>query len=596
MIVELNGTIVNNNSATNGAKDGKITIRKKDEDGQPSASFAEKLIFWGEGYEIIKAELMDPEDGKLRWVDINIYEDCCGSAPGTLIFSGRIQGDAISWCQGECSVEATAIEWTEDTESMHCLKDKLIAEGYDNATFEDSNEVPYTDFDDDWPNRKPMPVKMRYCNEIRPTGLMDFIIIAGAIMNIIMRVIQGVLAVFLIIEEILQIIANIITFGTTDLGDEIGDVGEQLQNFEEGIEALNAVITGCGFYHPSPLVRHFVRNGCRQCGVELESSILNEPNSDYFRSVHFEATVAHRGVNSQVSGHWDSENTPLYTVTSYLQSLKVLFNAEWDIKDGMLRFERKDFFWAGETFVNFEELEAQGVIEGQLCYSWRAEEMYASVRVSYTKDGLDIPGNEAFPRYTELVSWNDPLNTLQRGLKEVTLPFAPSRIRNDGIKEARLDHWSDVGFINWIYGNDLDNWSRVILLDKHVMTIPKMLIWDGNSFLNGRVRKYDIPGSGINAENNYNWPYQVNETGVAPNTAYPTDEPDMGLYGRFHALDNPKLLNDQGKDFEFTFKYTCEHLNTMDVRKTVELPIGEGRIDEITIDTGEQTMTIKGKV
>ena len=167
------------------------------------------------------------------------------------------------------------------------------------------------------------------------------------------------------------------------------------------------------------------------------------------------------------------------------------------------------------------------------------------------------------------------------------------RFRDDGIDRDVLSTYQGNPF----YSSILSSFSNVLISEKGVCSLPKLLIWDGVDINNAKVRRYTQPGFSIPASQNYNFPYLVNEFNVSPNTAYPTNQPDMGLYGRFHTLRHPKAIQIDCYNWTFTFNGNCQHFKDFNIRKFVEdLAYGEGRIKGATLNYSERTIELKGTI
>ena len=110
------------------------------------------------------------------------------------------------------------------------------------------------------------------------------------------------------------------------------------------------------------------------------------------------------------------------------------------------------------------------------------------------------------------------------------------------------------------------------------------------------VRRWAIPGYSLNSSQNFNYPFHLNQVGMNGLTKYPPDEPGMALYGRFHHIDNPRIDNGRGLEFNFTFTYTCDELKGRSLFKYVHLPMGKGTITEFTINAKDRTIFVAGTV
>lgn len=584
MIVTLNGQEVNS-SGLDGLDNIKVRHRRKDEEKKLAKSVTGELTFYGLGFDIIRQTLIEDPNGKFNWVDILIYDDgCCGEDP-VLVFEGIIRGDTIDWCEGECFVTAQAIEHTDETKTFDCLKSTLID---DNANGFQQQDHP----------------RMVYCVEMRPSGLQDVILIFGILLNVIFLVLYPVVAVVWLIVEILNVIVSVIntiidainTVPGIDVDniDEIDIDGSEDQNlmqvWQDLIDRLNENILGCGREHPSPLVRDYIQNVCDICGLTFQSSIFTDPQSEYYNTVYLNAPIK-KGTRDE-NQPWISENAPIKSGEGFLQDLAIPFSADHRIQNGVLRFEREDYFWSGDILFNYDTLKGDNQIVEVICYQWRDEDPAALGRFNYIDDPVDWVGNEARNRYNDVVEFNQPFSELQKGIREVSLPFSPARTRQDGIDRDVLgdyDFW-------FLWTPILNEFENALIMNNGTAFQPKLLIWDGESIDAAQVKAFPTPGDDVPNDESFNSPYWFDERGILPNTGYPSDHPNGSLYTRFHSWKHPRVLNDRGQEFTFATRFTCEHLTGIDAYKVVQTPIGLGRIDEIEIDFKNRIMTVSGKV
>ena len=556
-----------------------VDHRIEDGDGNPAKSFSENITFTGDAFEYIKAKFITNPEGKQEKVIVTLIDDCCGE--DIEVFNGAIFGSSVDWCEGECEISASVVEFDDYTAKLDCLRSTLV---YDNHDGFQQQQHP----------------RMVYCVEMRPSLLQDVVMIFGIILNLQLVALSPIITTIAVIVTFINLIINAVNLipgvNIPNLDLDGDDSTTNLQTAGNFITTVNSFIVGCGRRHPSPLVREYINNVCRKCDLEFQSSILNNPSSDYYNTVYYNAPIE-KGKRPLLNPYqlittWIDENKPLRSGEQFLDELKPVFNAEWRVRNGVLIFERKDFFYINEEWVNYDTLEADNYIDEKACYSWRDENAAAYLNITYALDAVDWAGNEAVNRFSNIVEWNLPFNPRQTGSKETALPFGTARFNDDGIdRDVMADY-------NWFpaYWGLMNAYQRVIIQNNGTSFQPKLLIWDGESIALGRVRKYAIPNSGLPFNENYNWPYNCSEANTQPNTAYPSDQPLVGLYGRFHAIDNPKLSTDQGKEFTFSFKFNCDQLLNFDMSKNVTTPLGSGRMTTARTNYTQRTAQITGKV
>jgi len=558
---------------------GDIVIehRKENDEGQASKSFSQTIRFFDEDFDYLRAKFIDNPEGKFESVLIDIYDDCCEDEK--LVFEGIIYGESIGWCEGDCHIDVTAVEYDNDAKALDCVKSTLI----------DDNHNGF---------KQQQHPRMVYCLEYRPSVLQDIVMILGIIVNLQFIVFSPIILPVIAIIQAVNLIVNFLASLVPGLSpiQQITNPAAEIAQLSNLIQQVNSFIVGCGRRHPSPLVRNYIKNVCDKCGLQFQSSILNNPSSDYYNTVYYNAPIEKgkrpiSGVNGTITTYIE-ENAPIDTLETYLNKLQLVFNAEWRVDNGILKFERKDFFWQGESWVDYEELKNDNRIDSLLCFDWRAEDSAAFARLKYSEDAVDWVGNEAMLRFSEIAEWNQPFNPAQRGERLFQFPFGTPRFRDDGIDR---DVIADYTF--WPpYATIANAYEGVLIQNNGTSFQPKLLIWDGQSINFGRTRKYDIPNFGIPASRNYNYPYMATTFGTAPNTAYPTDAPNLGIYGRFLSIENPKVLNDQGKSFRFAFRFDCAELDSFDLNRTVQLPQGQGRITSVTINYSKRIAQVNGNI
>lgn len=576
LVVHLDGTPIPPEEIE-GENGVSVTITAEDDDGETLVKKATgELTFYGNAWATIKAQLIDPPDGKLREVPVVFFDSC--RTPYVEVFRGVIRGDTISWCSGECSVKAHAVEKTDDTTAMDCLKSTMIHDNH--AGFQSQNHP-----------------RMTYCDERRPLSTHHAILGFGTLLVLMIDILTPIVAIFSFIVFVINTIIDAINaipgidIDNIDFdGDDSTNTLEEWQNMRD---RLVLEVIGCGRTHPSPLVRAYIGNVCAKCGLTFQSETLNNAGSDYYNTVLFSAPNE-KGTRDPGT-LWISQNEHNATGHTFLKALGAVFHGRHRVLDQVLYFDREDKLPGGGTWVDPQTLKAQGRLVGNVCFKWREDSPPALAHVQFSADALDIVGNEAKELYLAVVEWNDPLNGVQKGDQLIQFPFGMVRCRRDGEGSDILDSWRILPeFVDQINAH-----GDAIMLERGVAALPKLLVWDGASIANGRVRRFNIPGYVKTFAENYNYPYHVTEFGTTPNTGYEPDEAGLALYGRFHAYRNPKVLSDRGLSWDFTFeKYTAEELMSVNPLAPIPLPDGlpSGRTMAITINLDKRTILVAGKV
>lgn len=556
-----------------------IELQSRDEYGHRERRVSQEYEFTGSAYDIVAQFFIDNPQGSLASIPVKIFDDeCCGT--DVLLFEGVLKSENVEWCDGACSVRCVFTEHTEYTRAMDCIRSTFI---WDNRNGFQSQNHP----------------RIAYCNSIRPEFLQYLLLSYGIMLNLNLLVLTPVVAV---ITLIITVINGIIDAVNLIPGVSINHIGGGFGSGEENLLAqysdmrdrMNERIIACGFRHPAPLVRSYINNVCSICNLQFESSILNNPGNDYWNMVYLFAP-SRKGVKEQSNGNiptWIDDNKQNQTLDMFLDDLKTVFNARWEIINGVLRFERVDSFQSEEDFVNYEAI-IDRVIE-PVCYSYRTVERPAAVEFKYVPDALDNTSGEAINVYNDIIGWNEPYSPMQHGIKQVVLPYSPCRFRGDGVTEDIYENFENFPFI----GQAIRDNRGTLILEKDKANTPRLIIWDGQSTVFAKCRRFYVPGFGLMDDNVFNFPLLFNEHNSVPNQAYPIDHPQSGLYPRFYSIEQPKvsLANDQGKEFNFSFEFNCQDIQKAFNARYVQLPIGRGTITNMSISLSNRTITISGNV
>jgi hypothetical protein len=358
----------------------------------------------------------------------------------------------------------------------------------------------------------------------------------------------------------------------------------------------------CGFYHPSALVRDYILNVCGKCGLTFQSSILNNPASPYWNTVLWSAQVRKGFKKDETNFMLISENLPVETLGSFLDNiLKPTFNADWRLFGNTLVFERKDFFQGTTTWIDTEQLLNDNKIEeNKICFSWIDRERWAFGRFEYQPDAQEYIGNEAAPRFNDIVDWNVPFNPAQSGQYTVSLPLSPVRTREDQIRQnfyEYFENWAG-GIVNVFFGGALSDYTSAMLVNDDTGFNYKLLIWDGASMTSGSVRD-NYPDSFTGG------PVIVNGNNVPPSARqnYPfwfKENNANNLYTLFHYIDDPRNPTATQFQFDFSFEFSCSDLTNFDWSKTVRMykngSVVFGQITEVKLNFVTRLATVSGIV
>lgn len=579
--IKLNGVWIT--GRMDGTSTFEVTLRRSDAEGQTAKSFSSELTFFDDGYQILKTALIDDPNGFANEVPIEVWDDCCGTAQ----FIGVIKGDAIDWCEPECWISANAIETTPE---LNCVQSTILWDNWNG--FLNQNRPA-----------------MRYCIDHRPAFIQIVILwVAFLLVYLVDIILIPLFVVLLPIFVVFFIICSIVCAlpGTDCSQSDCNESNLSPWGAFQLIGDINAEIAEwvipCGFYHPSALVRDYILNVCGKCGLSFQSSILNDPASPYWNTVLWSAQVRKGFKKNETNFMLISENLPVETLGSFLDNvLKPTFNADWRLFGNTLVFERKDFFQGTTPWIDTEQLLNNNMIaDNKICFSWIDRERWAFGRFEYQPDAQEYLGNEAAPRFNDIVDWNVPFNPAQSGQYTVSLPLSPVRTREDQIRQnfyEYFENWAG-GIVNWFFGGTLSDYTAAMLVNDDTGFNYKLLIWDGVSMTSGSVRgNYSntftggnvvVNGSTVPVNARHNYPFWFKENNA------------NNLYTLFHYIDDPRNPTATQFQFDFSFEFSCSDLTNFDWSKTVRMykngSVVFGQITEVKLNFVTRTATVSGIV
>lgn len=455
---------------------------------------------------LLKKWLLDDISSPLNAVDVKIHDTGCN----IWYEDYQIKNTDIIYCESQvCQVD---LQLRQRDEQLNCIKTTLI----------DDNHLGWFP-DDGKPIGKKHP-RFAYCNEYRPVAQLVIMwklaswtfLLTNTVVIPLAILINGIIG---IINAIIWVInrfgANIDPVGYIDPGDII-----------DNQERVFVDAAGCNREHPAPLIRDYIYNVCKKCGIELDADsvpifldpvlkITTSTGYEEFSNPYIYACYWYnqnqRGIQRvDESGsfnpfrtpdfnddeYWIKDNAPFLTLEMFLDKLKPVFNAEWRIYQGKLYFDRKDRFIDSDNYVfDFSEYGADRhkIVEG-VCFEYDTVKVPASIKGLYEADAADTCGNEARKQYDSTVTIADATrNPLAEGLLDKTTPIGAAKFRCDG---ASRDYIYDAcqqnvnsGFFTNLFGiwrNVMDEFERTykyaLLLKDHTATLPKIIIWDGVNY------------------------------------------------------------------------------------------------------------------
>jgi hypothetical protein len=568
LYIKINGTPIQ--GRIEGLEDFTLNYSRDSETGRTQKSYTNQLKFYDDGFAIIYPLMVANPNGLNQSATVEVWDDCCNAPVYRDLI---IRGDMVDFCANDCFVTCRLTRQDPDELIYQCLSKYEIS----------SNRNGYFNHP---PSGQPKFPLVVYCNELRPNWLMAVLLsfalfmmfLKASFIPIIIFNLVGISLVLIGICGALKGIEKFINWFvpgnpfdcTPPVCDQIlQDPFFLINEAKDLIDRIVQNFIGCGRKHPTPLYRQYIENACQICGInQFNSSILNDPNSEYYNALYFNAP-ADAGDRQAVG--YISENRPTATMSSWLDIIAKDFNARWWISQNQLYFERKDFFLSQPVIYDAVVNASTGDILEGVCFSYNEGKLFSSIKVEALMDPLDDVCNEDRNRYTVYFDYGS--NPNWEGANKKALSYSPARFRNDGVEPDILTQFDNLPLSNLIWGNNISQFSRALLMSKGTASNPKMLIWDGQSYTDAYVKLYN----GVQ-----NMPAMVNSG-------------QSDLYDKFHRIDDPNQNPFRFWNAEFTVRANCQLVQQLDVNRTVRLstPYGavvNARINQINANLGERTI------
>lgn len=519
---------------------------------QSKKSASGTLTFEGKAYQLLKQWLFDDVSASLNKVDVKIEHVGCDYYEGY-----QIHASDIRFCENDICVFSITLK--QKDEPLNCIKRTMIADnwqGWFNNTIDPAD-----------PQAKKHP-RFSYCNEVRPNGMMILqwyiaimtMTVTGLMMITLIPIINPILALLQLIQNALNSIPGVNVSWNIPNPINIADLLEAFQKYF--IESA-----GCGREHPAPLIRDYIQNVCSKCGIGVDditapiffSTTMKSPTGHfitasgkdiygwhnyYYNACYFYSPVE-RGVRRFKSlsllnkdpddtTFWLPANEPLLTGDMLLDQLKGMFNFEWRVQTvngkPYLYIWRKDWYLYGQHYLyDFTATHPDRLkILSGLCFEWNSKKNPAFVKGLYTLDTTDSAGREAQKFQDGYYPFgNVDENPTFDGILDKTQQFGAAKFRLDG---ASTDYVYDAlqvisnsaaftfPFINgairdFIYPAFDKYADYALLLSDETATLPKILLWNSESYTNAKAINY---WSGWQGNNNWG----LNEP--TPNNNYPS--------------------------------------------------------------------------
>jgi hypothetical protein len=532
---------------------------------QTKRTFSNTLTIEGQSYINIRKWLVEDISAPFNSVLVRLDDEACGSYEDWII-----RAEDLSYCDdGLCIFE---LNLKQKDEQLSCIKRTLVADNWQGW------------FQNEPANGKKHP-RFSYCNEQRPNGVMIMLWWLHAINTLPLQLVFATVAIginglIFVINMIIGVINAIIAIVG---GNQIGNGGFtaidyiDIDALKESAAQFYIETAGCGREHPAPLVRDYISNVCSKCGIRVDATtvplffsetyevhsssrgVFTQPNP-YYNVCHLNAQVE-RGVRrydniNPFTSPKDEKtfylpaNQPLQTLDMFLDDLAAHFNHEWKVENGTLYFYRKDAWKVAAPLYDFSGADRGKIIEG-ICYEFNDIKSPAYTEGIYSPDASDKPGNESMKITNGIVSHaNVDLNPNFEGHREIRSKFSSAAFRLTG---AAPDYIMDamqttatggalIPFMAGLMRDVVAPFMReyadyALLLQDETSVSPKLLCWDGQSFLNAKCVRYQgyvsINGHAPQpnpAYNPLNSPWEEKSMYGAPNTFTKGSGLQLGSY------------------------------------------------------------------
>jgi len=545
----------------NGTESASFVFRRKDEAGESAFSFAPELTVVGDTYEYVKQQIINAPNPNIAAIQVLIYDTCCTNPDGSdrLLFTGKIEGGSVRWCTfPTCEAQVTVVDNSVDAEAIRCLKEHF--------PWSESNTTEPNPFYTLGADTFRFAPYMYYCNDPKPAGTQEAIMILGIFIFI-------VLTPLLLVFQLLSIAS-----GNT------GNIFDELSTF----------IVGCGRRHITPYLDSQFKNLCQLCRIGYQSSLF-DVGGYYHNTVRLDTPfVPGKGrIGGVRSLTWFKLNKPNLNGIQFLDEFKE-FNIQWRVVNGVLQVERKDYF-SGTEWFNTDNLQNDQLLS--VCYESLGERPAAYAEYMYAKDGVDLSGDEVAPRWVDsVIDWNPTNNPQQTGLFSKTFQFGAAQFRNDGsaLDVNPIDKPFYVAFYPFVQNGE---YEHSLFMSTGVSSFPKLIGVQNTIHAPGPVNinnpGYIIPDFIETSEGRiYNYKWHVRENPLVDNSGQQYDT----AYQTLLYIDDPRLTSVKTRKVTISITADCDLLTSLDIDKYVTTSQGQVQITEITYDTNNNSLTINGLI
>lgn len=366
---------------------------------------------------------------------------------------------------------------------------------------------------------------------------------------------------------------------------------------------LDNWILGVGRWACAPLIRKIIEFHCAKAGLTFQSSILNDPGSDYYNLALFDLTLGEKGSYKDDSAAKREDvlisNAYLMTMIELISRISDLFEYEYKIIDNVLYIEPSAFF---------ENLRTNKIGSSDACteFSYDIQNRYAYGQFTYAEDYQEKEGQKAKQLYSQTLDWNSPPSPSQKGKLDRRHTFAPCRFMFDQFSYHKDGFFDMEGVLDELrdgpdkqlerfYGTDNIIRNYDICLSDDIIGLPKLVVLENNfNPKDARVIKKPYLKKGSKQYYIYNYPllYKEEKDKVV-NGQLVKGKP--GQLTSFAETANPREKNDLLKIDSITYDCTCDMVDGIvsDFHKCyIDTPFGKGYPSQAKITFKDKNIEI----
>lgn len=204
------------------------------------------------------------------------------------------------------------------------------------------------------------------------------------------------------------------------------------------------IVLGCSKYHFAANINKSIKYKTDQAGIGWSSDILQVQ----FKDLHLLDAYGYEGRSKYENNQptFDTSYVLNYTAPQILDLLREVFNADYRIIDGVLYFERKDWFAAHAYRIEYTEIE-------DYCVELYSEMLYNSIRFDYSGDAMDETAQQVHRRYNGRKDLNPSNWPTLKEARQISPKFSTSRFVSDGygdqvVRKFRKSPWVGSSIIH----------------------------------------------------------------------------------------------------------------------------------------------------